>query len=147
MNSWLNISLRWIPYIIASISWCKVVKCRQFDLTDTYYTVPIALYQKFLKYKVGSLIYQFTCLPNGLSYWPRVFTKLMKSVLSKLRQRGFLSSTTLNYKAKWLGLVKVTWMPLLSFSKIRGVVINVGVSSDTTAWTFGFFILNSVSMT
>ena len=32
-----------------------------------------------------------TCLPNGLSSAPRIFTKLLKPVFSKLRNEGFIS--------------------------------------------------------
>ena len=42
------------------------------DLKDAYYTVPI----------------QYTCLPNGLSSAPRLFTKLMKPVYATLREQG-----------------------------------------------------------
>lgn len=33
--------------------------------------------------------FQYTCLPNGLSSAQRVFTKLLKPVLSTLRKQGF----------------------------------------------------------
>ena len=32
--------------------------------------------------------YQYTCLPNGITSAPRIFTKLMKPVYSTLRQYG-----------------------------------------------------------
>ena len=32
--------------------------------------------------------YKYVCLPNGLSPTPRIFTKLMKPVLSSLRKKG-----------------------------------------------------------
>ena len=63
------------------------------DLTDAYYSVPIAkCCQKYLRFRIGQQLYQFTCLPNGLSSAPRLFTKLMKPVFSFLRQKGFISS-------------------------------------------------------
>lgn len=34
-------------------------------------------------------LFQFTCLPNGLSNAPRICTKLMKPVYSTLRCKGF----------------------------------------------------------
>lgn len=59
------------------------------DLRDAYYTVPIApQYTKFLKFVWNQKLYAFTCLPNGLSSGPRLFTKLMKPVLVSLRQKG-----------------------------------------------------------
>ena len=36
------------------------------------------------------MLYEFTCLPNGLSSAPRVFTKLLKPALSMLRSKGIL---------------------------------------------------------
>ena len=36
-------------------------------------------------------MYEFTCLPNGLSEAPRKFTKLMKVVFSHLRERGHVN--------------------------------------------------------
>ena len=52
------------------------------DLKDAYYTVPVALAsQKFLKFEWKGQLYQYTCLPNGLSSCPRKFTKLLKPYL------------------------------------------------------------------
>ena len=46
------------------------------DLKDAYYTVPIhSDHQKFLKFMFNGTLYQYTCLPNGLSSAPRIFTK------------------------------------------------------------------------
>ena len=63
------------------------------DLKDAYYSVPItASYRKYLKFSWKGYLYQFTCLPNGLSCGPRKFTKLLKPVLSDLHLRGHISS-------------------------------------------------------
>ena len=52
------------------------------DLKDAYYTVPIhSDHQKYLKFMFNGTLYQYTCLPNGLSSAPRIFTKLLKVVL------------------------------------------------------------------
>ena len=59
------------------------------DLKDAYYTVPIHHeFQKYLKFQVDGKLYQYTCLPNGLSSAPRLFTKLMKPVYATLREQG-----------------------------------------------------------
>lgn len=59
------------------------------DIADAYYTVPIhANYQKFLKFRWGGNLYQYTALPNGYSDAPRVFTKLLKPVFAQLRRLG-----------------------------------------------------------
>ena len=63
------------------------------DLTDAYYAVSISLdSQKYLKFKVGTQLYKFIALPNGLSSALRNFTKLIKPVYSTLRTRGLVSS-------------------------------------------------------
>lgn len=60
------------------------------DLKDAYYSVPIySTDRKFLKYMWKDQCFQYTCLPNGLSSAPRVFTKLLKPVFSTLRKQGF----------------------------------------------------------
>ena len=54
------------------------------DIKDAYYSVPILPeHQKYLKFYFRGNIYQFTCLPNGSG--PRIFTKLLKCLLSHLR--------------------------------------------------------------
>ena len=51
------------------------------DLTDAYYTVSIHPdHRKYLKFVWNHVLYQFNCLPNGLSCAPRVFTKLLKPI-------------------------------------------------------------------
>ena len=63
------------------------------DLKDAYYSVPIASsHRKYLKFSWKGHLYQFTCLPNGLSCGPRKFTKLLKPALSDLHLRGHISS-------------------------------------------------------
>ena len=56
------------------------------DLKEAYYSVPMAKeHQKCLKFKWGYTLFQFTCFPNGLSFCPRTFTKLLKPVYSVLK--------------------------------------------------------------
>ena len=63
------------------------------DLCDIYYSVPIDKeHQKYLKFIWQGNLYQFTCLAQGLSSAPHLFTKLMKPVFSFLRELGHLSS-------------------------------------------------------
>ena len=61
------------------------------DLKDAYYS--IASHQKFLCFKWRGEIYQFTCLPNGLSCSPRIFTKILKPALATLHVMGYISVT------------------------------------------------------
>lgn len=62
------------------------------DLRDAYYSVPIDKeYQKFLRFSWRGKLFQFTCLPNGLSCAPRLFTKILKPVYATLRKQGHLN--------------------------------------------------------
>ena len=48
------------------------------DLTDAYYSIPIRKSdRKYLRFYWQDNLYQYTCLPNGLSSGPRKFTKVM----------------------------------------------------------------------
>ena len=62
------------------------------DLKDAYYSIPIkASDRKYLRFIWKGEIYQFTCLPNGLSCAPRVFTKILKPALATLHSMGHIS--------------------------------------------------------
>ena len=59
----------------------------KIDLRDAYFTVPVwRNHQKFLRFLWKETMYEFACLPFGLSSAPRIFTKLMKPVVGLLRQ-------------------------------------------------------------
>ena len=61
------------------------------DIKSAYYSIPIASrFQKYLKFEWGGALYQFVCMPNGLSCCPRMFTKLLKPVLASLREQGVI---------------------------------------------------------
>jgi len=62
------------------------------DLTDVYYGVSICEDdRKYLRFIWRGTLYQYTCLPNGLSIAPRLLTKLLKPVYSYLRSQGYIS--------------------------------------------------------
>lgn len=59
------------------------------DLKDAYYLIPIHVrYRSYLRFIFNRSIYQFNCLPFGLSTAPFVFTKLLKPVMQALREQG-----------------------------------------------------------
>ena len=59
------------------------------DLKDAYYFIPIAEEdRKLLMFQWKGKYYQFTCLSNGLSSTPRIFTKILKPVYALLRSIG-----------------------------------------------------------
>lgn len=61
------------------------------DLKDAYFLVPIHRnYRKYLRFKICQGLYQFKCLPFGLSVAPYVFTKIMKPVLQRFREQGIM---------------------------------------------------------
>ena len=63
------------------------------DLRHAYYSVKIAEeQQKFFRFIWQNQIYQYTCLANGVSEGPRIFTKLLKPVYAKLRYLGYINS-------------------------------------------------------
>ena len=56
------------------------------DLSDAYYCIAMhILSMPYLTFIFLGIYYQFTCLPQGLSSAPRIFTKVMRVVLSYLR--------------------------------------------------------------
>lgn len=60
------------------------------DLKDAYFSIPIFKpHRKFLRFKWSDQTYEFTCLPFGYSLAPRVFTKVLKPVISYLRANGY----------------------------------------------------------
>ena len=60
------------------------------DLRHAYYSVSIAEEdQKYLRFIWKEFYFQYSCLPNGLTSAPRLFTKLMKPVFATLRQYGY----------------------------------------------------------
>ena len=59
------------------------------DLKDAYLSVAIwEDHRKYLRFQWQGSTYEFWCLPFGLSSAPRVFTKLLESVLARLRHQG-----------------------------------------------------------
>ncbi|KXZ75618.1 Gag-Pol polyprotein-like Protein [Tribolium castaneum] len=56
------------------------------DLKDAYFLLPIRKSdRKYIRFKFREQLYEFTCMPFGLSTAPYAFTKLMKPVTSFLR--------------------------------------------------------------
>ena len=61
----------------------------KIDLKDAFYSISINdAYRMYLKFEWQGKLYQFTCLPNGLSTASRIFTKAFKPVFAALRKTG-----------------------------------------------------------
>ncbi|KAM4021487.1 uncharacterized protein ACNLHF_026861 [Anomaloglossus baeobatrachus] len=59
------------------------------DIKDAYLHVPIAPeHQRFLRFAIGDEHLQFAALPFGLATAPRVFTKVMATVVAVLHSQG-----------------------------------------------------------
>ena len=59
------------------------------DIRDAYLLVPMhQAVRKYLRFMVNKKVYQFTCLPFGLVTSSREFTKLLRPVVTLLRQQG-----------------------------------------------------------
>lgn len=63
------------------------------DFKHAYFSVPISgPDRRWLRFLWAGEHFQFTCLPQGLTSAPRVFTKMLKPVLAYLRKRGMIVS-------------------------------------------------------
>lgn len=59
------------------------------DLQDAYFSIPVAQeFRKYLKFRWDDKLFQFTCLPMGLTCAPKMFTKLLAPVFAEIRKRG-----------------------------------------------------------
>ncbi|XP_028394449.1 uncharacterized protein LOC114518643 [Dendronephthya gigantea] len=61
------------------------------DIKDAYYSVAVNQSdRKYLRFYWQGVLYQYTCLPNGLSSCPRTFTKVLKPPLTVLHKLGHI---------------------------------------------------------
>ena len=57
--------------------------------TYAYYAVPIhSESRKYLRFQFKGTTYEFRCLPFGLSMGPRVFNRILRPIVTKLRLEG-----------------------------------------------------------
>ena len=69
----------------------------KIDLEKAYYAVAIhPEFRKFLRFRHQGTLFEFRCLPFGLSLAPLIFTKLLRPVFGRLRSEGFTSVTFLD---------------------------------------------------
>ena len=59
------------------------------DLRDAYFAIPVAEeFRHYLRFIWQGEVFQFVCVPFGLTSAPRIFTKITKPILAYLRARG-----------------------------------------------------------
>ena len=59
------------------------------DLKDAFHSIPLnPLYRRFTSFEVFGQRFCYNCLPFGLSSSPRIFSKVLKPVISFLRNKG-----------------------------------------------------------
>lgn len=123
------------------------------DLKDAYYTVSVAKeHRKFLRFEFEGKLYEFVCLPNGLSSAPRVFTKLLKPALSILREKGILIVAYIDdllFIADTPEGVERAVAEAVNLLEALGFTIHAEKSKILPAQQAQFlgFILNSIDMT
>ena len=60
------------------------------DLREAYYAIPIREEdRKYLCFQWEGKLFQFTCIPFGLSSAPWIFTKTLKPIFAKFHEMGF----------------------------------------------------------
>ena len=59
------------------------------DLMNAYFSVPVSVADRsWLRFWWYDRLYQYTCLPQGLTSAPRIFTRLLKPIMGHLRAVG-----------------------------------------------------------
>ena len=123
------------------------------DLKDAYYSIYVRPEdRKWLQFTWKGRHFRFTCLPQGLSSAPRIFTKLMKPVLSHLRSLGIVVLCYLDdclFIAPSIRNLQAQVSYALHFFDSLGLTVNVrkSVLEPTQKVTFLGVVLDSVSMT
>ena len=123
------------------------------DLQNAYYTIPIHNnFRKFLRFRWGGQIFEFTCMPFGLSVAPWVFTKISKPAVSFLRNLGWMSVVYLDdwwLVAKSWQLCKENVRATRELLESLGFIVNTEKSKldPSKICKFLGFMLNSTSMT
>ena len=81
-----KISFRMDTYITIIGQICRGDFFISIDLTDAYHAIALHPdFMRFMTFIFQNVYYQFTCLPQGLTSSPRIFTKIMRVVLTYFR--------------------------------------------------------------
>ena len=124
----------------------------KLDLKDAYLSVPMSSpHRRFLRFEWRQQIWEFNCLPFGLSSAPYTFTKLLKPAVALLRKLGircilYLDDMLIMAQSKTALLEHLAMAIDLLVS--LGFIINLdkSVIKPTRLIEFLGFLLNSISM-
>ena len=112
------------------------------DIRDAYLHVPMhQAVRKYLRFVVNKEVYQFTCLPFGLATSPREFTKLLRPVVSLLRQHGVKLHVYLDDWLIWADTLEEAQLHAQTTIKVLqflGWIINFEKSDLTPSQDFLF---------
>ena len=112
------------------------------DIRDAYLHVPMhQAVRKYLRFVVNKKVYQFTCLPFGLATSPREFTKLLRPVVSLLRQQGVKLHVYLDdwlIRADTLEEAQLHSQTTIKVLQFLGWIINFEKSDLTPSQDFQF---------
>ena len=122
------------------------------DLQDAYYSVPIRPADRdWLRFLWHGKHYRFTCLPQGFTSAPRIFTRLLKPVFALFRKFGLITTCYID-DCIFIAASRDKLMDQLRFAlqvfDSLGLTVNVGKSSLTPSQKVEFlgFIIDSVNM-
>ena len=124
----------------------------KIDLKNAYFSIPVRPEDRdWFRFTWRGGHFRFTCLPQGFSPAPRIFTKLLKPIFSYFRSVGII---TIHYLDDFLFLsdsaesLTLIVDYVLSTLDSLGLTINFGKSCliPTQRIEFLGFILDSVSM-
>ena len=122
------------------------------DLQDAYYSVPIRPADRdWLRFLWHGKHYRFTCLPQGFTSAPRIFTRLLKPVFALFRKFGLITTCYID-DCIFIAASRDELMDQLRFAlqvfDSLGLTVNVGKSSLTPSQKVEFlgFIIDSVNM-
>ena len=123
------------------------------DLSDAYFCVNVRPeFRKYLRFIWDDQLYQFTCLPQGLSSSPRLYTKIMKVAISYLRERNIIISNYIDdliIMARDFDTCKEHFYVSTKLLQTLGFVINWEKSSTIPSRTISHLglVINSRNMT
>lgn len=122
------------------------------DLKDAFHSVKVApTFRKYLRFIWNGNKYQYTCMPNGLSSAPRIWTKLLKPVFSYLRKNGYANVAYIDdsfLQAQTFDACLENIKHTVQIVDRLGLTVHPtkSVLVPTQEITFVGFVLNSLSM-